>query len=112
MQCGLEINEKCSDYRIYIEKLTNFAASGGADLKASREYSGKSGKEYFLNVHAGISEGIMAGIDIMTLKELLGHSTIKTTMRYAHLSPSHKQTAVEILGTRLQPKQGVLNEVD
>jgi|TARA_B100001964_G_scaffold37031_1_gene40030 site-specific recombinase XerC len=39
----------------------------------------------------------MAGVDLTTLKELLGHKSITMTLRYAHLAPSHKQKAVEML---------------
>lgn len=36
----------------------------------------------------------MAGVDIRTVQELMGHSTITMTMRYAHLSPNHLRDAV------------------
>ncbi len=36
----------------------------------------------------------MAGVDIRTVQELMGHSTITMTMRYAHLSPAHLRAAV------------------
>jgi len=39
----------------------------------------------------------MAGVDITTVKELLGHKTLAMTMRYAHLAPSHKIKAVGYL---------------
>ena len=39
----------------------------------------------------------MAGVDIMTVKELLGHKTLAMTLRYAHLAPSHQTKAVEML---------------
>jgi integrase len=47
--------------------------------------------------HTFASHLVMNGIDITTVKELLGHKTIAMTMRYAHLSKEHKQKAVETL---------------
>lgn len=35
-------------------------------------------------------ERIRGGVDIMTVKELLRHSDIKTTMRYAHINEEGK----------------------
>jgi hypothetical protein len=37
---------------------------------------------------------VMAGVDLPTVKEILGHRDISMTMRYTHLSSDHKQTAV------------------
>lgn len=37
------------------------------------------------------------GVDLVTVKELLGHSTIVTTMRCSHPSPKHKREAVAAL---------------
>jgi len=39
----------------------------------------------------------MAGVDLPTLKELMGHSHISTTMRYVHPTPEHKREAVRKL---------------
>ena len=39
----------------------------------------------------------MAGVDLATLKELMGHSTITTTMRYVHPTSEHKRNAMEEL---------------
>jgi hypothetical protein len=52
----------------------------------------------------------MAGVDINTVKELAGHKTLQMTLRYSHLSQSHKQRAVDILNQRLDTN-GSLDEV-
>ena len=39
----------------------------------------------------------MAGVDLRTVQELMGHKDIKMTLRYAHLSPSHTMAAVQRL---------------
>jgi hypothetical protein len=36
----------------------------------------------------------LAGVDLPTVKELMGHASITTTMRYAHPGPEHKRAAV------------------
>lgn len=38
----------------------------------------------------------MQGGNIVVLKDILGHSEITTTMRYAHLAPSHLNDAVRL----------------
>jgi len=47
--------------------------------------------------HTFASRLVMAGVDIVTVKELMGHKTIAMTLRYAHLSPGHQRQAVERL---------------
>jgi integrase len=37
---------------------------------------------------------MMTGADIYTVAQLLGHRDVRMTARYAHLSPTHLQTAV------------------
>src|SRR5437899_6178562 len=42
----------------------------------------------------------MEGVDLMTIRELMGHKSMAMTLRYAHLSPGHQRTAIERLVTR------------
>ncbi|HKS76806.1 MAG TPA: tyrosine-type recombinase/integrase, partial [Terriglobales bacterium] len=39
----------------------------------------------------------MAGVDLRTVQELMGHKTIAMTVRYSHLAPKHTLAAVERL---------------
>ena len=39
----------------------------------------------------------MAGVDLRTVLELMGHKIITLTLRYSHLSPAHKLAAVQRL---------------
>jgi site-specific recombinase XerD len=39
----------------------------------------------------------MNGCQLRTIQELLGHSDVRMTVRYSHLSPEHLQNAVNTL---------------
>lgn len=47
--------------------------------------------------HTFASRLVMRGVDLTTVKELMGHKHINMTLRYAHLSPGHKHAAIAVL---------------
>jgi integrase len=59
--------------------------------------------------HTFASHLVMAGVDLMTVKEFLGHKDIKMTLRYAHLAPDYKRDAISRLDTYMdtRPNTGV-----
>src|SRR5205823_1878444 len=50
--------------------------------------------------HTFASRLVMAGVDLRTVQELLGHKTITMAVRYSHLAPAHQREAIERLTER------------
>jgi len=57
--------------------------------------------------HTFASHLVMAGVDLVTVKDLLGHKTIAMTNRYTHLAPEHKAQAVAKLSERMRGERTV-----
>jgi site-specific recombinase XerD len=45
---------------------------------------------------------VMSGVDLVTVKEILGHSSIEMTMRYAHPTTEGKMNAVKALERQME----------
>lgn len=43
----------------------------------------------------------MSGIDLNTVRELVGYQSLQMMLRYSHLSPSHKKQAVDVLSRQM-----------
>jgi integrase len=57
--------------------------------------------------HDFASQLVMKGVDLNTVRELMGHTDMKMTMRYAHLAPSSKLRAVEVLSENVRPSEAI-----
>ncbi len=55
--------------------------------------------------HIFASHLVMAGVDLTSVKELLGHKDITMTLRYSHLAPGHKRKAVQVLDRIMDKKK-------
>ena len=49
--------------------------------------------------HTAATRMTEMGIDLAVVQEILGHSDVKTTMRYAHPVPERKLKAIEVLNS-------------
>jgi integrase len=56
--------------------------------------AGITGASWHSLRHTAASRRIMPGVDLVSVKEILGHRDIQTTLRYAHLAPGHLREAV------------------
>ncbi|MFC2170269.1 tyrosine-type recombinase/integrase [Acidobacteriota bacterium] len=61
--------------------------------------------------HTFASRLVERGVNLITVKELLGHSTVKMTERYTHPNQSLKKNAVELLVQKTSKKPGDLTHI-
>jgi site-specific recombinase XerD len=81
-----------------------FLTSSGVPLRSPRFWFDAAAKDAKLADftwhclrHTFASRLVMAGVDLRTVQELMGHKTIQMTVRYAHLAPQHQFLAVQRL---------------
>ncbi len=59
--------------------------------------------------HTAATRMVAAGIDLVSVKEILGHADIKSTMVYSHPMPERKKLAVEALANFSKQKKNIVS---
>ncbi len=74
--------------------------------EGARDRAGLAGVRFHDLRHTAATQMVLAGVDLATVGEILGHSTIALTMRYTHPTPEAKRRAVGALEGLLSAGSG------
>jgi integrase len=85
----LDVNERPFDHRSITRRLRKACAN--AQLRKIGWHTLR---------HTFASHLVMRGVPLTAVKELMGHASITTTMRYAHLAQSTLRTAIDLLNPK------------
>ncbi len=83
--------EPISDKRMFLSSLSTFRKA-----VARAEIDLPKGQLTHVLRHTFASHYVINGGNIVKLRDVLGHSEITTTMRYAHLAPDHLEETLEL----------------
>lgn len=86
-----------NEFVFYNQKTGKPFVDLSAGLELACKKAGITGVTWHTLRHTFASRLVYRGVDIMTVKELLGHSTVTVTMRYTHSNLDSKIAAVEKL---------------
>lgn len=82
------------------------------DWQRSIKYAGLTDFRFHDLRHTYASDMLAAGCSLVALKELMGHSTIDMTLRYAHLAPDFKRQEVNKLNMHLGKLEESVSQSD
>lgn len=72
-----------------------------ARFKQAVKHAGLRDVSFHALRHTFASHLVMVGVDLVTVRDLMGHSSINMMLRSAHLTPDHKVAAVKQLDTAM-----------
>jgi len=73
--------------------------------KSAREDAGIPDLRFHDLRHSAATLMVMGGIDLVTVKDILGHSNIQMTVKYAHPTPENRRRAVNVLVSIFKPEK-------
>ena len=97
----LDIGKKADSPWVFCKKNGERYGNVRKALEGARKRAGIVDFRFHDLRHTFASHLVMAGVDLKTVQELLGHKSFEMTLRYAHLSPEHKKAALDILCKRM-----------
>jgi integrase len=99
-------DESKNDIYVFPSKYGNRLYRTSKTLKNTLENTTISNFRFHDLRHTFASHFIMRGGDLLTLKEILGHSSMRMVERYAHLASAHKRKQVNNLNNLFQGENG------
>lgn len=97
----LQIKEHPKSPYVFCDGLGNHRQDIRQSFSTALKKSGITNFHFHDLRHTFASQLVMSGVDLNTVRELLGHKDIAMTLRYSHLAPRHKQHAVDILSEKM-----------
>jgi site-specific recombinase XerD len=94
---GIRKRQGLSSQYVFTRRGKPIVTSIDASFKAALKRGGILNCKFHTLRHTFSSHFVMRGGDLKSLQEILGHSDIATTMRYAHLSKAHKAKAINLV---------------
>jgi integrase len=73
------------------------------DFDKARSAAGLASTRFHDLRHTAATQLRRLGRDLQVVQQLLGHKTIRTTMRYSHVHPTELREAVNKLGEKILP---------
>lgn len=94
---GLKMNNGGSDYVFLYLRTNNPVKDVKTAFNAAKRRAGIKELRFHDLRHTFASRLIESGVDIITVKDLLGHCSVETTQRYTHSRADQKMKAVQSL---------------